>query len=127
MIEALFNQVNYIAAKKLLDATTLRQEAIASNLANIETPGYRRIDTSSSFTAELQQAISSKNPDQIAGLQPRLEVDASAIAANRDGNTVQLETELSNLQQNSIEHALETQLITSSLLKLRLAITGRPS
>ena len=29
------------------------------------------------------------------------------------------------LNQNTLEHTLETQLITSSLLKLRHAITGR--
>jgi flagellar basal-body rod protein FlgB len=126
MIEALFNQVNYVAAKKMLDATTLRHEAIASNLANIETPGYRRVDMPQSFAAELQQAVASKDPQQITSIEPRLEVDTSALAANRDGNTVQLETELTNLQQNTLEHSLETQLITSSLLKLRFAITGRP-
>jgi len=30
------------------------------------------------------------------------------------------------LQENLIAHALETQLISSTLLRLRLAITGRP-
>jgi flagellar basal-body rod protein FlgB len=44
MIEALFNQPDYLAAKKTLDAVALRHEAIASNIANVETPGYRRID-----------------------------------------------------------------------------------
>jgi hypothetical protein len=40
---------------------------------------------------------------------------------------VQLETELGHLQQNLVEHALETQLVTGNLLRLRLAITGRPA
>ena len=38
MIDALFSQSNYLAAKKMLDASVLRHEAIASNLANLETP-----------------------------------------------------------------------------------------
>ena len=38
MIDALFNQNGYLAAKKMLDATTVRQDAIASNLANLKTP-----------------------------------------------------------------------------------------
>jgi flagellar basal-body rod protein FlgB len=42
MIEALFNQTGYLAAKKTLDAVALRQEAIANNIANLETPGYKR-------------------------------------------------------------------------------------
>jgi flagellar basal-body rod protein FlgB len=127
MISALFNQANYVATKKMLDATLLRHEAIASNLAHVETPNYKRIDVAPSFQTQLRQALAVRNPDQIAGLKPRLEVDPTAIASTRDGNTVQLETELSRLQQNVVEHALETQLITGNLLRLRLAITGRPA
>jgi flagellar basal-body rod protein FlgB len=125
MINALFNQPNYLATKKMLDATALRHEAIASNLANIETPNYKRIDVAPTFTSQLQRAIGAKDSNQIAGLKPALTVDSSATAANRDGNTVQLENELVNLNQNTLAHTLETQLLTGSLLRLRLAITGR--
>ena len=44
MIEALFESKNYQASKKLMDMTVLRQEAIAANLANAQTPGYKRVD-----------------------------------------------------------------------------------
>jgi flagellar basal-body rod protein FlgB len=127
MIDGLFNQTNYVAAKKMLDATALRHEAIASNLANVTTPGYKRVDVSPSFSAELQQAVASRDTAVIGGVQPQLAVDASAVAARKDGNTVQLESEMLKLNQNLMEHHLETQLITGALLKLRLAITGRPS
>ena len=103
----------------------LRHEALASNLANLETPNYKRIDVAPAFEAELRQAVGNQDPSNIAALRPRLEVDRNAKSSGRDGNTVQLETELIKLNQNTIEHTLETQLITSSLLKLRHAITGR--
>src|SRR5205823_4398541 len=125
MITGLFNQPNYVAAKKLLDATVLRHEAIASNLANLETPNYKRLDVTSSFQAELRQAMGSENPRQIASVQPRLENDPTAVPNTRDGNTVQLESEMAELNKNLVAHTLETQLVTGSLLKLRLAITGR--
>ena len=127
MIEGLFNQTNYVAAKKMLDATALRHEAIASNLANLETPRYKRVDVASSFAAELQQAVAAKDESGIADVQPQLATDPSAMPVRKDGNTVQLETELLKLNQNFLEHQLETQLVTGALLKLRLAITGRPS
>ena len=127
MIEGLFNQTNYVAAKKMLDATALRHEAIASNLANLETPRYKRVDVASSFAAELQQAVAAKDASRIAHVQPQLAADPSAMPVRKDGNTVQLETELLKLNQNFLEHQLETQLVTGALLKLRLAITGRPS
>jgi flagellar basal-body rod protein FlgB len=126
MIDALFSQPNYAAAKKLLDATALRHEAIARNLGNVEKPGYQRVDVHPSFTAELQQALGAQNSAALEGLQPALAVDASAVANTQDGNTVQLEKELMLMNQNTIAHALESQLVTGQMLRLRLAITGRP-
>ncbi|MGD1019089.1 MAG: flagellar basal body rod protein FlgB [Verrucomicrobiia bacterium] len=125
MIDALFNDTNYVAAKKMLDATAMRQEAIASNLANIDTPNYKRIDVTPSFSAELKQALGSGNTDQLATLQPKLGVDSTAVAQSRDGNTVNLETELASLQQNTLAHTLETQLVSYTLVQLQTAITGR--
>jgi flagellar basal-body rod protein FlgB len=125
MITGLFSQPNYVAAKKLLDGTVLRHEGIASNLANLETPNYKRLDVAPSFQTELQQALNGQDANQIAGVEPHLATDLTAVSNTRDGNSVSLETELTHLNANYLEHALETQLITGSLVKLRLAITGR--
>lgn len=126
MIEALFNQPGYLAAQRMLDAAVVRHEAIASNIANLETPNYKRIDVEPNFGAELSSALAGNDAAHLKSMRPRLAVDASAISSNRDGNTVNLEHELLALNQNQVTHALETQLITGSLMKLRLAITGRP-
>ena len=125
MIDALFNQPTYVAAKKMLDVTVLRQEAIASNLSNLETPNYKRLDVAPSFEAQLSRAVQSGDAAQIAGLKPSLAVDSSAVSGRGDGNTVTLESEMLKLNQNTFEDALETQLIGSSLAKMRLAITGK--
>jgi flagellar basal-body rod protein FlgB len=125
MIDALFNDPNYLAAKKMLDAVALRQEAIASNVANIETPGYRRMDLAPSFQAELERACASGNAHQLAALKPALAPDGSAVASSPDGNTVNLESEMMKLNQNMLEHAVETMLVSNRLMKLRLAINGK--
>ena len=69
--------------------------------------------------------MGSKDVARISSLTPDLVEDHTAVAANRDGNTVQLESELMKLNQNTLAHTLETQLVTGTLLKLRMAITGR--
>lgn len=118
MIDGLFTSTNYLAAKKLLEATVLRHEALAANLANVETPGYRRVDVAPSFAQHLQRAIATQDTQTIRSLRPQLVSDPTPTP-------VQLETELAHLQQNTLTHGLASQLITSRLLKLRLAITGR--
>jgi flagellar basal-body rod protein FlgB len=125
MIDALFNQPMYVAAKKMLDATVLRQEAIASNLSNVETPNYKRMDVAPSFEDQLSQAVRNRDAAQISSLQPRLAVDQSAVSGRGDGNTVTLESEMLKMNQNTVEDALETELISDSLAKMRLAITGK--
>jgi flagellar basal-body rod protein FlgB len=125
MIDALFNQSNYVAAKKMLDVTVMRHAAISSNLANLETPNYKRLDVSPSFEAQLSQAVGSGDVAKMNNLQPTLAVDRSAVSGRSDGNTVTMESEMMKLSQNTVEDALETQLISGSLATMRLAITGK--
>ena len=125
MIDALFNQPDYLAAKKQLDAIALRQDAIASNIANLETPGYKRIDVATAFNSELERACAARDPRQIASLKPQLAVDSNAVAVSPDGNTVNLESELLEMNKNSLANTLQTQLITTDFYRLRMAITGK--
>ena len=124
MINALFVQPSYETAKKMLDVTALRHEAIASNISNLETPNYKRIDLAPNFETQLKQALTSGDTSQLQSLNPTLAVDATAVSQNHDGNTVTLEDELLAMNQNTLAHALETQLVTGEMLKLRMAITG---
>ncbi len=124
MINALFTQSGYETAKAMLDVTAMRHSAIASNISNLETPNYKRIDLAPNFEAELKQAIDSGDSEKLKTLTPSLAIDPTATAANRDGNSVTLENELLELNQNTLSHTLETQMVTGQLLKLRLAITG---
>lgn len=125
MIDALFNQPGYLGAKRMLDATVARHDAIAANIANAETPHYKRVDLAPSFRTELQSALAGRDTGRLASLRPKLAADSQALPGNRDGNTVNLEHEMVELSQNSLQHAVESQLVSSSLLKLRMAITGK--
>jgi flagellar basal-body rod protein FlgB len=125
MIDALFNDPNYVAGKKSLDAIVLRQEAIATNIANLETPGYRRVDLAPNFKTELERACASGSSQQITALKPSLAADPNAVANSPDGNTVNLENEMMQLNQNMLANAVETKLVSYTLLKLKLAIAGK--
>ena len=125
MIEALFNQPNFLSATKALDAVVLREGAVANNIANLETPGYKRVDLAPSFEAALERATASADPQQLNSLEPTLAVDTSATPSSLDGNTVHLQNELMQMNQNAMTHALETQLITGMFSRMQMAITGK--
>lgn len=109
----------------MLDATVARHDAIASNIANAETSHYLRVDLTPSFRAELQSAIAGQDTARLRSLRPQIGTDLRALPVNRDGNTVNLEQELLELSQNAIANTVQTRLVTASLAKLRLAITGK--
>lgn len=127
MIEPVFQSDNYLIARKLLDASVLRQEAIASNIANAETPGYKRIDLASDFTSTLRSKLDSGSSAKsiLDGTQPKLAQDVHARTQRPDGNTVEVEKELLEMNRNSVEYDFLTELVSRNIKQLRLAITGR--
>jgi flagellar basal-body rod protein FlgB len=127
MVDPIFQSPNYQLANKLLDASVLRQEAIASNIANAETPGYRRLDIAPDFATELRARLQSGDLAATRQLQPRLSEDANARSMRPDGNTVGIDHELLQMNRNLVDHEFLTELITRNIKQLRLAITGRPS
>jgi flagellar basal-body rod protein FlgB len=128
MIDPIFQTDNYQLARKLLDAAVLRHEAVATNIANVETPGFRRIDLAPDFGLQLKARMAAGDfGKQAAGLQPKLAEDTTARTVRPDGNSVELERELMIMNRNTVEHEFLSELVSSNLKQLRLAITGRPA
>src|SRR4051794_12675152 len=119
MIESLFKGDNYQATKKLLDVAALRHEALASNIANVETPGYKRLDLVKSFSDELNSQLRAGHIDRVNELQPSISEDPSAPMTRADGNTVQLDRELLAMTTNSTNFDVLTQFASGSLKQLR--------
>lgn len=126
MIQPIFQAENYQIAKKLLDASVLRQEAISANISNAETPGYRRVDVSQDFATQLKASLSSgQGLDSLSALKPSLMVDSSARTMRPDGNTVELDRELVHMNENTVQYEYLTDLVSRNIRQLRMAITGR--
>jgi flagellar basal-body rod protein FlgB len=126
VVDPIFQSQNYQLARKLLDATALRHEAIAANVANAETPGFRRMDLAPDFAVQLKaQFTSGGSLDRLASLQPKLAEDGSARSVRPDGNSVEIERELLALNRNTTEYHYLGEIISSNLKQLKMAITGR--
>ena len=128
MIDPIFQSDTYQLARKLLDATSLRQEAIASNIANAETPGYKRLDIAPDFATELSARLANgATPQSLTTLQPHLAEDQHARSVRPDGNSVEIEHELLEMNRNSVDYEYLSDLVSYNLKQLRAAITGSAS
>jgi flagellar basal-body rod protein FlgB len=125
LLQNLYEQENYLVAKKLLDATHLRHETLSNNLANVETPGFKRRDLPKNFSVELRRAVERKDFRRVQALLPRSQEDLQAKPVRMDGNTVQLDEELLAMNRNSLNYEFLTQMVSGSIKELNLAIKGR--
>ena len=126
MVDPIFQSDNYVLARKLLDSAVVRHQAIASNIANAETPGYHRLDVSPDFAAQLRsQLFTGELSSKSDSLKPQLADDATARSVRPDGNSVDIEHELLAMNRNAVEHQYLTEVITQNIKQLKMAITGR--
>jgi len=126
MIDPIFQTDNYQLARKLLDATALRHEAVATNVANAETPGFRRLDIAPDFGAQLKARMAAGGFAQTAeAIRPQLIEDPNARTVRPDGNTVEIERELMIMNRNAVEYDYLSEIISNNIKHMKLAITGR--
>jgi len=104
---------------KILDCTAMRQKVLAHNLANVNTPGYKRMDVE--FRAALNAAI--ENPD-IPGEKPMVVTD-TASPGRFDGNNVSLQKELGEMNENALLFQFAARAINLKFDGLRKAARGR--
>jgi len=106
------------ALGRALDGLDARQGAIASNVANVETPGYQaRIVR---FEDDLRRAMNNGDP-----MSSTIEIDRSVAATRLNGNNVNLDMELMESSQTVLAQRLITQSLASKYSMLRTAIQGR--
>ncbi|MCL6626445.1 flagellar basal body rod protein FlgB [Alicyclobacillus shizuokensis] len=112
-----------------LAASDLRQSVYANNIANVDTPGYKRQDVS--FESMLQQQLASTDGsglttdelNQLVSVQPQLVTDTSTEVQN-NGNNVDVDAEMSELAANQIRYNALVQDVDLRILRLREAIQG---
>ena len=106
-----YNYINVL--NKAADASWTKNEIIANNIANVDTPDYKRKDLN--FESMLSEALSdatlkTKNMDKKVGslnlssLNPQIYTEYSTLSYRYDGNNVDIDTENAYLADNQIKY-----------------------
>ena len=104
-----FDYINVL--DKAADASWLRNEAISNNIANVDTPGYKRQDVA--FESELKKALGLNRyvtmDDKVAvasarRLEGKPYTDYSNYSYRLDGNNVDIENENVYLAENQLKY-----------------------
>lgn len=104
-----FDYINVL--DRAADAAWQRNEAISNNIANVDTPGYKRQDVA--FESVLQQALGNNRyesmDDKVANvdlsrLRGRAYLDYANYSYRLDGNNVDIENENVMLAENQLKY-----------------------
>lgn len=132
----LFNETAHLALAKALEAASLRQRVIADNIANLNTPGFKRSEVR--FEELLRKAIGGReqalplrrtDPRHFGGagnletLTPKAE-QVRTTSMRADGNNVDLDQEMVALATNTIAYRAAAQMLSDRLAKLSFVING---
>jgi flagellar basal-body rod protein FlgB len=94
-----------------MDLLSARQKLVGSNIANVDTPGYRTRDIDFHF----------EFMSQVEGLQPNV-IQPEGLKVKADGNDVSLDRETRLLAENAIRFNAASNLLKSQLRMVKSAI-----
>ena len=89
-----------LALERAISGASMRQGVLANNLANAETPGFRRMDVD--FHDALSQAMESGEGAAIEATNFSAKQDQQTMRA--DGNGVDIDTESAAMAKNGLEY-----------------------
>ena len=104
-----YNYVNVL--DKAADAAWTRNEVISNNIANVDTPNYKRQDVE--FETYLQAELEGANSSSLGrvvsnidldGLSATTYTDSSSLSYRLDGNNVDIDTENVELSSNQLKY-----------------------
>jgi len=111
------NIVDFLEAG--IRAESLRQKAIANNIANLETRGYRRIDVK--FEELLAKALNSPGAVDLSKVEPQTH-QPEKTPVNSNGNDVSLESEVGQMIKNSLRYKAYIRLLNKKYNQMQLAM-----
>ena len=118
--------------ERALDLAAMRHQVLTTNLANVDTPGYRTRDVPT-FTDEIDRAMagssdgSAEDSPELLTAAPMLTPmsrEVRGLTERPDGNNVSVERESMLLAENQLRFQVAVAFLKTEFHRLSLAISG---
>lgn len=110
--------------QRYMDVAAYRQTLIASNMANVDTPGYRTVDIDfqSALRAAENQMVSESKVQNVVANQVR---PVPGLLQRPDGNNVSIDREGTLMAQTQLEFSTAAAILKEEFHRVQMAIEGQ--
>lgn len=118
---SIYNTTNLLS--KSLDASLQRGQLISDNIANVDTPNYKRKDVV--FEQYLNRALQADgkiDEEKLSRIQPKVVVDNSQLSYRLDGNNVDIDAEMAYMAENQIKYNTLIYQINYNFERLKMVM-----
>ena len=129
MVESIFKRTSVSLMEKVLNISAVRQRVVASNIANVQTPGY--VGKSVDFEESLARAVEHEGLTGRAENQRHIPIGNTrrhpnpCVVERRDQAGVDVEKEMALSAENQLVYATATRIVSGGFRALRGCIRGR--
>lgn len=138
MIDSSLTKTQYLLERGL-DVSLVRQQVISDNIANVDTPHFKRMDVT--FEAQMSRALHSETeprmpvyltdanhidffkPMDYRAVEPRLQIEHDTNYRN-DKNNVDIEKEIADGVKNTMRYRAMAQRLDGNFKAMQLALQG---
>ncbi|HPF12709.1 MAG: flagellar basal body rod protein FlgB [Planctomycetes bacterium] len=105
---------------RLMSATTERQRVLSNNIANQNTPGFKRrnVEFESLLTREMERF-----QPQVDRVQPESTIDTTS-PSQPNGNNVNMELEVASMRENMLRYEMYATIMSGNVKIMSSAING---
>lgn len=121
-----YNYVNVLG--KAAEASWLRDELLNNNIANVDTPNYKRKDVQ--FESYLMTAVAGgdsldDNIDSmdLSVLNPTTYTEYAGLSYRQDGNNVDIDTESAELAKNQLRYYTLIDSMSQEFSRIRMVLS----
>jgi flagellar basal-body rod protein FlgB len=97
-----------------------RHGAIAGNIANAETPGYRPQQVA--FEDQLQEVVKSGSTDRLHNMRAKV-LTVDDVTPRQDGNSVDLDRQMAGLAENSLMYNAAAEFMARKMRMIKSVIS----
>ena len=120
----MFSQVNVL--QKAAEASALRNEAYTNNIANSDTPGYKRqtVEFEAYLSSELDKKGYKSSAIDLEKLKPSTITENSQYNTRYDESNIDVEVEMTERSKNSLVYSTLTESITNNFKSLEIVLNS---